>query len=228
MAEKSDESAVGKYLGAPIGGAFTALLTWATAGWTGALTPALVSLLAVAGGVCGLVLTLLYRRYLGILGANRRVLAERQAYDVLRSSLAQRNIGARLYAVRLTTSLDWIDRFFGDAGMPDRTLFPHAFGVRTPVPLWTASAFDRCLLLALLYPIFTIFVIWTVSGHVGPAEASLRLNPNLPAWQRGGAAMGVGCVLTIALRFWRLHVSQLRARLLLFLGFTITFALAAC
>jgi hypothetical protein len=26
-----------------------------------------------------------------------------------------------------------------------------------------------------------IFVIWTVSGHVGTAEASLRLNPNLSA-----------------------------------------------
>jgi hypothetical protein len=31
-------------------------------------------------------------------------------------------MAARLYAERLT--LDWIDRFFGDAGMGERTLFP--------------------------------------------------------------------------------------------------------
>jgi hypothetical protein len=49
-----------------------------------------------------------------------------------------------------------------------RSLFPHAFGLRTPAPLRTAPAFDRCLLLALLYPILTIFLIWAVSGHVGP------------------------------------------------------------
>jgi hypothetical protein len=160
MAEKSAESAVGKYLGAPIGGALTALLTWVTAGSTGALAPALISLLAVAGGLCGLALTLVYRRYLGILGADRRRLAERQAYDALRESLAEGNLAARLYAERLTRFLDWVDRFFGDAGMADRTLFPHAFGLTTPAPLWTAPAFDRCLLLALLYPILTIFSIW--------------------------------------------------------------------
>ena len=86
MAEKSDESTIGKYLGAPIGGAVTALLTWTTAGSTGALSPALVSLFAVAGGICGLVFTLLYRRYLGILGTDRRWPAKRQAYDALRTA----------------------------------------------------------------------------------------------------------------------------------------------
>jgi Na+/phosphate symporter len=79
MAEKSGESAVGKYLGAPIGGALTALLTRLTAGSTGVLAPALISLFAVAGGLCGLPLTLIYRRYLDILGADRRRPAERQA-----------------------------------------------------------------------------------------------------------------------------------------------------
>jgi hypothetical protein len=62
-------------------------------------------------------------------------------------------------ADRLTQFLDWIDRFFGDAGMADRTLFPRAFGLETPAPLWTAPAFDRCLLLASIYPIATIAAI---------------------------------------------------------------------
>jgi hypothetical protein len=58
MAEKSAESTVGKYLGAPITGALTGLVTWATAGWTGAIGSAMVALLAILGGICGLTLTL--------------------------------------------------------------------------------------------------------------------------------------------------------------------------
>jgi hypothetical protein len=153
-------------------------------GWFGGAS-ALGTLSAVVLAVCALVLGLTYRRYLGILGADRRRPAERQAYDGLRNSLAEGNLAARLYADWLTRFLDWIDRFFGDAGMADRTLFPHAFGLRTPAPLWTPAAFDRCLLLALIYPIATIFAIWTISGHVGPAEAALRLAPGLPGWRRG-------------------------------------------
>src|SRR5580704_629420 len=127
-------------------GVGSALLAWLTGGSTlGALAKVLLA-------VCGLVVGLVYRRYLGILGADRRRPAERQAYDALRNSLAVGNMAAHLYAERLTRFLNWIDRFFGDAGMGDRTLFPHAFGLRTPAPLWTVAALDR----ALLYPILTI------------------------------------------------------------------------
>jgi hypothetical protein len=163
-------------------------------GWFGGAS-ALGALSAVVLAVCALVLGLTYRRYLGILGADRRRPAERQAYDGLRNSLAEGNLAARLYADWLTTFLDWIDRFFGDAGMADRTLFPHAFGLRTPAPLWTAPAFDRCLLLAFIYPIGMIFIIWGVSGHVGPAEAALGLRPALAGWQRAVAALGVSVLV---------------------------------
>lgn len=81
---------------------------------------------------------------------------------------------------------------FGDAGMANRTLFPRAFGLRTPASLWTAPALDRCLLLALVYPVATIFVIWAVTGHVGPAEAALHLKPTLSGWQRGIGVALVG------------------------------------
>jgi hypothetical protein len=132
-------------------GVGSAVLDWVTGG------SALTALGRVSLGVCALVFGLIYRRYLGILGADRRRPAERQAYDALRESLAEGNTAARLYTDRLTRFLNWIDQFFGDAGMADRTLFPHAFGLRTPAPLWTAPALDRCLLLALFYPILTIF-----------------------------------------------------------------------
>src|SRR5215469_7572795 len=155
------------------------LLTWVTSG------SSLAALSKVLFAACALLFGLVYRRYIGILGADRRRPAERQAYDGLRNSLSKGNLASRLYAERLTRFLDWIERFFGDAEIADRTLFPHAFGLRTPAPLWTAPAFDRCLLLALLYPVATIFAIWAVSGHVGPAEHALGLKPHYPVWQRG-------------------------------------------
>jgi hypothetical protein len=164
---------------------------------------ALDALGKVSLAICALIFGLVYRRYVGILGANRRVAAERQAYDALRDSLAEGNIAARLYARRLTGFLDWIDRFFGDAGMPDRTLFPHAFWLRTPVPLWTAPAFDRCLLLALIYPIVTIVVIWAISAHVGPAEAALQLAPNMPGWRRGLLVVLLAVTIAAAMRGFR-------------------------
>jgi len=104
-------------------------------------------------------------------------------------------MAARLYAERLTRFLDWVDRFFGDAGMAERTLFPHAFGLKTPAPLWTAPALDCCLLLALLYPIATISAIWTISSHVGPAETAFRLQTNLFWWDRVSVAAAIGLII---------------------------------
>jgi hypothetical protein len=125
--------------------------------------------------------------YVGLLGqgAQPEGSLERKDYDALRTSLAGGNLAARLYARWLTSFLDWIERFFGDAGMADRTLFLRAFGLMKPAPLWTAPAFDRCLLLALIYPIATIFVIWAISGDFGPAEAALGIRPEIHGWLRG-------------------------------------------
>jgi hypothetical protein len=72
---------------------------------------------------CALILWRIYRRYLGIRGANSRRRAERRVYDVLRKSLAEGNIAARLYAERLTRFLDWIDHFFGDVGTRGQRAF---------------------------------------------------------------------------------------------------------
>jgi len=109
------------------------------------------------------------------------------------------NIAARLYADRLTKFLDAVDRFFGDAGRVDGTLFTRAFRLKTPAPLWTAPAFDRCLLLALIYPCATILIIWAVSGHVGPAEAALGLKPDIAGWRRG-IAVGAMVIAALAAR----------------------------
>jgi hypothetical protein len=56
----------------------------------------------------GLALTLLYRRNLCISDANRRVPAERQAYDALQSSLAAVNLAAvSAYLATSCTEATW-------------------------------------------------------------------------------------------------------------------------
>ncbi|HVC61014.1 MAG TPA: hypothetical protein VND19_11725 [Acetobacteraceae bacterium] len=146
------------------------------------LAPAL--LLSTLGAAAFFVL---YHRYEAILSC--RDADARAAYAALRHSLTEGGLAARVYAYQLRRALDAVDCFFGDADMADRTLLPHAFGLRTPAPLWTAAAFDRCLLLALIYPMATIVIFWAISGHVGPAEHALNLMPALPSWRR---AIAVG------------------------------------
>jgi len=165
--------------------------------WGKTLGASLAALFVAAGG---LAFALLNSRYFGILGAGSIGSLELEAYDNLRESLSGGNLAARLYADWLKAFLDAVDQCFGDVGKADGTLFPHAFGLRTPAPLWTAPAFDRCLTMALIYPIATIFIIWAISGHVGPAETALGLNDNLSAWRRGLASALIGLSLFAA---WR-------------------------
>jgi hypothetical protein len=65
-----------------------------------------------------------------------------------------------------------------------------------------SACLRACLLLALLYPIVTVFIMWAVSGHVGPAEAVLGLKADIAGWRRGFAIalMGVSIV-----SIWRAH-----------------------
>jgi|HubBroStandDraft_6_1064221.scaffolds.fasta_scaffold885486_1 hypothetical protein len=167
------------------GGAdMTDQLSWSTVGeWLAGFAPEgpLRTVVLLGYGLCVAAAPFIYKYYLGVLaqGAKEEGSIERQDYDKLRASLAGGNLAARLYAKWLSAFLDRVERFFGDAGMADRTLFPRAFGLRTPAPLWTAPALNRCVLLAFIYPIATIFFIWAISGHVGPAEAALGLPPGL-------------------------------------------------
>jgi hypothetical protein len=155
------------------------------------LAAALTSVLTVIGGIGALAFSIMNGRYLGVLasGGARKGSPARAAYDSLRESLSGENIATRIYIQRLRAFLDGIERFFGDTGMADRSLFPHSFGLKTPAPLWTAPAFDRCLLLALIYPIVTIVLIWVISGHIGPAEAALHLPPGTSGWRRAAGVV---------------------------------------
>src|SRR6266567_4268225 len=120
-------------LGAFVGGVFVAMISSPFAIWFG--------------------------RYVYILGSGAEP-EDRKVYDELRESLSTGGVAARVYSNGLKKLLDAADHFFNDAGVGTRTLFPNAFGLRTPAPLWTGPSFERCVFLAMAYTIMTIFSFW--------------------------------------------------------------------
>ena len=220
-AEQSADNPIAKYLGPPIMAMLGGGLTWLTAGST-EIKPALTVLAAVLGGIFGLVISLLYGRYFGILGSGSAPARspERSAYVRLRRSLAEGGKPAVVYAQWLTRFLDAVDGLFGDADMADRTLFPHIFGLKKKAPLWTAPAFDRCLAIALLYPMATIVLVWAISGDVGAAHTALLgldidvlesirrehqpMEIDAPGWQRGVVVIAFGIVSFLLYCWFRL------------------------
>jgi hypothetical protein len=100
---------------------------------------------------------------------------ERARFEALKKGLSAGGRIGQAYEAALERVLDRVDRFFGDDGPGVRTLWPHAFGFRGRAPFWTAPAYDRCLTIALAYPIMVMLFIWAVSGHVGIAEMAFGL-----------------------------------------------------
>jgi hypothetical protein len=189
-------------LGLVIGMLVLLVTPWVADEWAKTLGVPIAAPLALLLAVGGFALPFMYFRYIMMLGAGDGLAGsrDRRGYDALRENLVTGGAAAHLYARWLTAFLGGVDRFFGDAGIADRTLFPRAFGLKTPAPLWTAPAFDRCLTLALLYPIVVVFIMWAASGDVGPAEEALGLQSSLPGLGRGAAVVAIGLT---AFFYWR-------------------------
>jgi hypothetical protein len=173
------------------------------------------TILWVAVAVLGLV----FARYVGVLGAGGAAegTPERDAYDDLRASLTDGGSPTRIYSRLLTRFLDGVDRFFSDHDKADLGILRHAFGLGDRYPPWTGAALDRCLLLALLYPIASVLMIWAISDHVGPAEMILGLQPDVPGWQRGTlVAALLGCLIAA----WRASESTGRRNVVWWLAAT--------
>lgn len=101
---------------------------------------------------------------------------DKAAYAEFRQRFELGGMWKELYELWLGRALDRLDRFFGDFGQASPRFVLRLFGLEDrPAPIWTAAAFDKCLLLALVYPVFSVVVIWVVSGDVGPAERALVL-----------------------------------------------------
>jgi len=145
---------------------------------------------------------------------------ERNRYDLLRNDLANGGTAARIYSEKLTAALKAVEHFFHDENSPGLRVL----GLQTPAPLWTANAFHRCLILAFLYPIFTIFLIWAISGEVGSAEAAFGLPLDLPWLQRTGSTLGLAFSI---LCYWNFRRSTGRKSLVWLLLFPIGVALIA-
>ncbi len=160
-------------------------------------------LLAVAAGL----FAWLAWRYWDILGGAGEApeSRERSDCDALVAELRSGGTPAKVYRDWLTKALDRVDVFFGDAGRNDKSWIARALGLETLGARWTAPAFDRCLLLALVYPVVTIVGVWIWSGHVGVAERAIGLWPTL-AHDRFGeltrSAFGLS-ILAILYAFWR-------------------------
>src|ERR1043165_7597978 len=104
--------------------------------------------------------------------------------------------------------LGGIDRFFGDRGLAQDTAFARLIRLKERAPQWTTQSYDRCLLMAIIYPCMVIVAAWAFSGHVGPVEAALRLPANANGLQRSAAVIG----LTVLLISWVQFMRQLDAR----------------
>lgn len=72
----------------------------------------------------------------------------------------------------------------GDAGRADQSL-PSPFGNRHRYPYWTGRSFDRCTLLALVYPLLSLFAVWVWTGEDGELVRFLGLMPESDGWHRG-------------------------------------------
>jgi hypothetical protein len=168
-----------------------AALAWAVGHWGTNVPAALVVVAALFFAGATYVVHTMYRRYAAILARNTP--HARRDYAALRRTLATEGLAGRAYERWLTAALAAVDRFFGDAedGAAHGSLWPQAFGLRVPAPLWTPASFDRCLLLALLYPLATIVLFWLISGHVGEAERALGLAKGLTGWRRLGLSAGI-------------------------------------
>jgi hypothetical protein len=142
------------------------------------------------GVVLAIMASAVFVYYFGIAGAGANPIGtgQREKYDALRESLAAHEDAKDSYARRLKAFLAKVDAFFGDTDVTKQRFFL----LREQAALWTAPAFDRCLSLALFYPIAAIFVIWAVSGQVGPAEAALSLKSGVPSWFRGFVVAALG------------------------------------
>jgi hypothetical protein len=156
----------------------------------GAPAAALIGILILVGTAA---FSLAILHYFAVLGAGTEAAAtpEREGYDALRRQLASSTSVTSAYAHNLDGFLGGIDRFFCDQRSADQSLFSRIFGLRKPAPLWTAPAFDRCLLLALFYFVAAVALIWTASNQVGPAEAVLGLHA-ADDWRRAAILAAVG------------------------------------
>lgn len=171
-------------IGALAGGAITFLTASGLADDLGAAYGVAVKNLIMSfAGFFAAVFGLVFLWYFESLGGGAEAAGSglRGRFDGERARLSRYRAADDGYAQRLKAFLAWIDRFFDGDNLPSQ----RARILSEPAHVWTAAAYDRCLLLAFLYPVVVIFFCWTIAGHLGPAESALGLR-EANGWFRAG------------------------------------------
>ncbi|GAA4043268.1 hypothetical protein [Parerythrobacter jejuensis] len=111
------------------------------------------------------------------------------------------------YASGVKRSLDWLDGFLGDRGKADKSLFPRAFGLEKPAPLWTSESLEKVTFLAMIYPILALIGVWVLTGVVGDLEAALNMEVSPWPYRIGGGVLFALSVLMLK-RIDRIDLEQ--------------------
>lgn len=132
----------------------------------------------------------------------------RAAYNHLRSNLRGVNkpkdtpFGER-YRNEIAKKLNGVAHWFGDADHPNSEGVCRQLGLDQAQPLWTPESYDRCLLLALFYPLACLFIFWVISGTIGPIEQALGLNAIENTRDRIGIAVGLLVIVLLCRQGYR-------------------------
>lgn len=141
--------------------------------------------------VFGIILLVAYRTW-AVLGSGGDApdSIQRHQYDAFRNGLAAGNSIQRTYRSLAIHFISWQLQFFGDRYSKPNQLIAKFLGVTTETPLWTAASFDRCVLIAAIYPATCIIFFWALSGSVQKVQESLHLSV-LPPWHRSVVAVAL-------------------------------------
>jgi len=94
-----------------------------------------------------------------------------------------------------------VDPWLGDAGRPELS-WRCVFGRAPAAPDWTGPALDRCALLAVVYPLLAIVVVWIWAGDAGPVGEALRMQPGANPGIRGLNAVALIVILITFMQFY--------------------------
>ncbi|MGF1463085.1 MAG: hypothetical protein ACFB2Z_07955 [Maricaulaceae bacterium] len=129
----------------------------------------------------------------------------RRRYDGLRALLRDGGRPVAYYRRWVSGGLDQVDRFFEGEALahrPKRQNWTHRlFGLADTPPIWTPWAFDRCLLLAVAYPVLTVVFMWVGLGELDAVGRSFGLATDLSV---GDRTLAAGGVLTAGCGMWLL------------------------
>ena len=127
----------------------------------------------------------------------------RDEYEDLRQSLELGGSFNLRYVEWLSWALDKVDTFF-DGGKPsDPTSLARRVGWQADGPTWTAASYNKCLEIAFVYPLATMFVLWVCSGHVGVAEKAFGLTEVEPADSGTWRYLFGAAIIVEVFAFWR-------------------------